>query len=65
MLEAMTICTQAQLDYGEAVREGCIAAGEDYADVEAQIYEDVEATEDLQDATSDLVATATSELAEY
>ena len=65
MLEAMTICTQAQLDYGEAVREGCIAAGEDYADVEAQIYEDVEATEELQDATSDLVATATSELAEY
>lgn len=65
MLEAMTLCTQAQFDYSEAVREGCIAAGEDYADVEAQIYEDVEATEELQDATSDLVATATSELAEY
>ena len=65
MLEAMTVCTQAQIEYSLAVEEGCVAAGENFADVEAQIEENIDATNDLEDATSDLVDTATRELDEY
>lgn len=65
MFEAIETCKQAQLDYTEAVHEGCLAAGEDYTDIEYQIYRNIDATNNLQDATTDLVALAEMELSSY
>lgn len=57
--------TQAQEDYTVAVDEGCEAAGEDYTNVEDKIYDCIDATKSLEDATTEMIELACAELEIY
>lgn len=65
MLETLTTCQEALQLYVEMVEEGCIAAGEKFTDVGAAIDRDTEATNNLADATAELIDEVSADIDEY
>lgn len=62
---ALVSCNNVFVEYTNNIQAGCAAAGENFANVEAQIRRDQQATVDLESQTAQLVSNTCSYLTVY